>query len=171
LLNFLSNSLKFTDPGGEIKVKIEILSSQTADQSDDKKRYKQTIKDHLHRVESVYDLNEVMQENVPQVVPSSTSFLDMEKQYIDLRITVSDNGVGISPDGIEKLFIDFGKLEDTNGRNVSGTGLGLSICKQIIEQMGGSVSVKSNVGEGTDFIINIKTKCQPKTPLFELEYD
>jgi signal transduction histidine kinase len=105
------------------------------------------------------------------VVQSSPNFLEMEKQYIDLKITVSDNGSGITPDGLKKLFIDFGKLEDTNGRNVSGTGLGLSICKQIIEQMGGSVSVKSNIGEGTDFIINIKTKCQPKTPLFDLEYD
>ena len=54
--------------------------------------------------------------------------------------------------------MDFGKLEDNEGRNKGGTGLGLSICKQIIEQMGGSVEVKSKLGRGTDFIINLKIK-------------
>ena len=49
-------------------------------------------------------------------------------------------------------------LEDDEGRNKSGTGLGLSICKQIIEQMGGTVSVKSKVGTGTEFIIDIKVQ-------------
>jgi signal transduction histidine kinase len=53
--------------------------------------------------------------------------------YIELRITVSDNGVGISEEGIQNLFVDFGKLEENKDRNKSGTGLGLSICKQIIE--------------------------------------
>ena len=44
--------------------------------------------------------------------------------------------------------------------NKSGTGLGLSICKQIIEQMGGSVSVESELGHGSSFHINFKTKFQ-----------
>ena len=59
---------------------------------------------------------------------------------------------------MKHLFMDFGKLDDDEGRNKSGTGLGLSICKQIIEQMGGSVEVKSKVGRGTDFLINLKIK-------------
>ena len=56
--------------------------------------------------------------------------------------------------------MDFGKLDDKEGRNKSGTGLGLSICKQIIEQMGGTVSVKSKVGTGTEFIIDMKVQCK-----------
>ena len=56
--------------------------------------------------------------------------------------------------------MDFGKLEDKDGRNKSGTGLGLSICKQIIEQMSGTVSVKSKVGTGTEFIIDMKVQCK-----------
>jgi hypothetical protein len=43
--------------------------------------------------------------------------------------------------------------------NREGTGLGLSICKQIIEQQGGSVRVKSKLGKGTEFQINMKSKC------------
>ena len=54
------------------------------------------------------------------------------------------------------MFVDFGKLNENSERNKGGTGLGLSICKKIIEQMGGSVTVTSEVGVGTKFIVNIK---------------
>lgn len=83
-----------------------------------------------------------------------------EEQYIDLQIIISDTGCGISEEGLKHLFIDFGMLGENQDRNKSGTGLGLSICKQIIEQMGGSVHVQSTLGVGTQFIINIKTKCK-----------
>ena len=79
-------------------------------------------------------------------------------QFIHLQITVRDSGIGIKKEQLKHLFMDFGKLDDDEGRNKGGTGLGLSICKQIIEQMGGSVEVKSMVGRGTDFIINLKMK-------------
>ena len=61
------------------------------------------------------------------------------------------------------MFIDFGRLAENENRNKSGTGLGLSICKQIIEKMGGSVSVKSKLDEGSEFIINLKLKCKCKS--------
>ena len=44
--------------------------------------------------------------------------------------------------------------------NERGTGLGLSICKSLIEMMGGSVHVESELGEGTTFIVQLKTKCK-----------
>jgi signal transduction histidine kinase len=62
---------------------------------------------------------------------------------LNIKISVIDTGLGISEDGLKKLFIDFGKLDENSTRNRKGTGLGLSICKQIVEQMGGSVDVKS----------------------------
>ena len=54
--------------------------------------------------------------------------------------------MGISEENIDKLFIDFGKLNENEEMNLQGTGLGLSICRRIIEQMGGQVSVKSTLG-------------------------
>ena len=59
---------------------------------------------------------------------------------------------------MDRLFANFGKLEEHSKMNPSGTGLGLSICKQMIEQMRGSVSVESVYGEGTKFRFDIRTK-------------
>ena len=58
-----------------------------------------------------------------------------------------------------KLFKQFGMLKDERGMNTRGSGLGLNICKNLIEKMGGDVSVESE-GEdkGTTFIINLKTE-------------
>ena len=69
--------------------------------------------------------------------------------YTNFVISVCDTGVGISPEHIPKLFLDFGKLDDPEHRNTVGTGLGLSICKKIIELIGGSVSVTSEVNKGS----------------------
>lgn len=90
------------------------------------------------------------------------SFEDGAEFFINLQIIIADNGCGISPEGQKKLFVDFGKLEENSKSNPTGTGLGLSISKQIIEQMGGSVTVESKLKEGTKFIINFKTKCKSK---------
>lgn len=85
------------------------------------------------------------------------------EKFAKFMIEIEDNGKGISQENISKLFIDFGKLEEHQHMNTTGTGLGLSICKRIVEQMGGDVSVKSQLGFGTTFAITVsaKIKVQP----------
>ena len=56
--------------------------------------------------------------------------------------------------------MNFSMLDEHSKMNSQGTGLGLSICKRMIEQMGGTVSVKSKVNVGTTFTINLVTKAQ-----------
>jgi signal transduction histidine kinase len=73
--------------------------------------------------------------------------------YFSLQLSIIDTGCGISSEGVQNLFIDFGKLSENQGRNKSGTGLGLSICKMIIEEMGGKVTVESKLNVGTEFSI------------------
>lgn len=68
----------------------------------------------------------------------------------------------MSEESLSKLFMDFGKMEENAGMNRSGVGLGLSICKNLIEQMSGSVKVKSKLNEGTTFTINFITTCKVK---------
>lgn len=64
-----------------------------------------------------------------------------------LRIYVSDTGIGIAPEACEKVFDRFIKLNSF----VQGTGLGLSISKSIIEQLGGTIGVDSELGKGSTF--------------------
>jgi signal transduction histidine kinase len=79
---------------------------------------------------------------------------------ICFEISITDNGGGISEEGIQNLFMDFSKLEENSAQNRLGTGLGLSICKKITEQMKGSLSVTSKVGMGTSFTFKMITKCK-----------
>ena len=54
--------------------------------------------------------------------------------------------------------MDFARLDEHSKMNAMGTGLGLSICKRMIEQMGGNVSVDSDIGIGTTFTVELSTK-------------
>lgn len=60
-----------------------------------------------------------------------------------ITIDITDNGIGISPSKLDSVFMDFNCLAEHQKMNPRGTGLGLSICKNLIEKMGGSVSVSS----------------------------
>ncbi|MGI8550775.1 MAG: ATP-binding protein, partial [Dehalococcoidia bacterium] len=71
-----------------------------------------------------------------------------------LRIRVTDTGLGIPPDKLPRLFSPFDRLEaETTG--VEGTGLGLSLSKVLVEAMGGSIGVESEVGQGSCFWIEM----------------
>jgi len=73
-----------------------------------------------------------------------------------LRIEVADNGIGLSPEHQKRLFKMFEQAESGTSRKFGGTGLGLSISKSIIEHMGGSIHVESELGHGARFIFTVK---------------
>ena len=75
-----------------------------------------------------------------------------------LKISVEDTGVGIKPHDQNKLFRLFGYLNETREKNVHGIGLGLVISKQIVEQFGGNIFLKSVFGIGTIFSFILKLK-------------
>ena len=72
-----------------------------------------------------------------------------------LRVRVSDNGVGIAPQILSKLFQPFAQADEGTARKFGGTGLGLSITKRLAELMGGRVSVKSTEGVGSAFTVEL----------------
>ncbi len=92
--------------------------------------------------------------------------LDGEEQgKMKLDIEVSDTGVGIAPDYMNSLFMPFSQAENVNRRRFGGNGLGLAICKAIIESMGGTIGVESELGEGTVVRFSLLLqKCKEKDP-------
>jgi len=70
-----------------------------------------------------------------------------------LKISVTDTGIGISPEGIEQLFRPFSQIDSGLARKYEGTGLGLAMVKLLAELHGGTVAVESAVGEGSRFTV------------------
>ncbi len=100
LQNLISNAIKFTRNGGEIKISSEI-----------------------------------------------------EDEFI--KVTVSDNGVGIPEDNLQKLFRIDNQVSTLGTERESGTGLGLVICKELIEKQGGKIWVESKLGAGSSFTFTL----------------
>ena len=68
-----------------------------------------------------------------------------------VKVSVSDQGLGISREDQKRLFTKFYRVDTAMTREIGGTGLGLSICKTILELLGGSIGVTSKVGQGSTF--------------------
>lgn len=103
VLNILSNSIKYTKNGGDIKIYVGFV-------------------------------------------------------YNDAYIKIIDNGIGIPEEDLTKIFERFYRVDKARTREMGGTGLGLSIAKEILDKNGGSIDIKSVVGEGTEVVIRIPTK-------------
>lgn len=82
------------------------------------------------------------------VTVSATPMLGRDGRDL-IQFAVSDTGIGISPEHRERLFKKFSQADGSIGRRFGGTGLGLAISKRLVELMGGSVGVDSEVGKGT----------------------
>ncbi len=81
--------------------------------------------------------------------------VETEAQYANLSI--SDKGLGIEQEYLEKIFNRFFRIDDSRTRQTGGTGLGLAIAKEIIEAHGYTISAQSKPGEGTTIHIRMKT--------------
>ena len=103
VLNIMTNSIKYTQDGGEIKIYVGFV-------------------------------------------------------YNDAYIKIFDNGIGIPEDDLSRIFERFYRVDKARTREMGGTGLGLSIAKEILDKNGGSIDIKSKVGEGTEVVIRIPTK-------------
>ena len=89
------------------------------------------------------------------VVLDTTGALD-ERGRLTLRSEVTDTGIGIPADRLDRLFKTFSQIDSSTTRHYGGSGLGLSIVKRLAELMGGAVGVRSEAGQGSSFWATVK---------------
>jgi len=86
------------------------------------------------------------------------SLVQETSSFCELKIEVSDNGIGIAHEQQKRLFMAFEQAESGTSRTYGGTGLGLVISKRIVELMDGSIWIDSDIGKGAKFLLTVKAK-------------
>lgn len=89
----------------------------------------------------------------------------MDSEHLLLKIEVEDSGIGIKESDMDKLFLNFTRIDEQKNCNIEGTGLGLSLTKNLIELMGGEIHVTSEYGRGSVFKATIPQQIVNSEPL------
>ncbi len=88
-------------------------------------------------------------------VKLSVAISAWQRNRVELTVKVADTGIGMTAQQCANLFTSFGQADSSTTRRYGGTGLGLAISKRFIEMMDGSISVKSEMGQGSQFSFNV----------------
>ena len=86
------------------------------------------------------------------------------RDSLSVRMSVEDTGIGIAPDKLESVFDAFTQADSSTTRRFGGTGLGLTIARRIVEALGGTLKVSSEVGAGSRFVASFSVPRDLATP-------
>ena len=95
----------------------------------------------------------------------------VDENTCNMIYNVTDTGVGIKPEDIPYLFSAFKRVDEDTNKHIEGTGLGLSIVKQLVDLMGGKVTVNSVYTKGSTFIIEIPQVCENKSKMGQYNFE
>lgn len=88
-----------------------------------------------------------------------------DEKHLLLKIDVEDSGIGIRESDMDKLFLNFTRVDEQKNRNIQGTGLGLSLTRNLVQMMGGEILVTSEYGKGSVFSAVIPQQIVNPEPL------
>ncbi|MCM1038464.1 MAG: ATP-binding protein [Ruminococcus sp.] len=92
-----------------------------------------------------------------------------ENYGVNLCISVRDTGIGIEQENLEKLFESFSQVDTRRNRQEGGVGLGLAISKELVQKMGGTITVRSHPGKGSIFRFVVPQKVLDEKPIGQVE--
>lgn len=128
-----------------------------------------TLRGDVYKIQQV--LNNLIS-NAVKFTENGGIFLNIWEEYLPekkilLNFSITDTGIGISPEEMKQLFSSFSQADGSITRKYGGTGLGLAISKQLVEMMGGTIGVESEKDTGSTFHFSIKLdytdELEPKT--------
>lgn len=105
------------------------------------------IKGDVFRIRQI--LHNIISNAIKYTVEEGTITVDMTKENNKVRVAISDTGMGIPEEDINRIFERFYRVDKARSRKLGGTGLGLSIAKELMALHNGDISIKSKVGVGT----------------------
>ena len=88
-----------------------------------------------------------------------------EDKQLELKVSVTDTGIGIKKENIDKLFDIFQRVDLKKNKAIEGTGLGLPITRQLVELMNGTISIQSEYGVGSCFTVQLPQKIVDSNPM------
>ncbi len=89
---------------------------------------------------------------------SISEFHDNSPVYSKFQFILRDNGMGMTPEFLERLFLPFERADEARQKNIAGTGLGMAITRNIVHMLGGDITVASEPGKGTTFTVGFSLK-------------
>lgn len=126
----------------------------------------------LMRVLSNVISNSIKYTNEGGSINMNIEELPCEKDdYAHIRFTIQDNGIGMSEEFLKHVFEPFTRAETVTKSGVVGTGLGMSITKSLVELLGGTITIKSKLYEGTTVIIDLINRIADPISLKHDEFD
>ena len=105
----------------------------------------------MHRI-----LLNIISNSIKYILREGKIFVGVFEDNDDVNIVIKDNGVGMSKEFIDKIFIKYSMGENNNTIDEKGSGIGLFVVKKLVELQYGDINVSSNRGKGTKIVITFK---------------